>query len=499
MQKFSILTAGCKVNQYESRQICQFLAQSGLAQVEDTERPDMVVVNTCCVTQTASAKSRRLIHQAQRRHPTVVVVCGCLPAVGGDELRIDGEGVHVVRDRDDLASTLRVLVTGAPTTPDSARPNGVRPAACACLTHDLIKAHNDAKVKRKRDLDSSDDLPQPACFPHKTRAFLKVQDGCDASCTYCIIPLARPKVRSRPLDEIVAQAKAFVEAGHKEIVLTGVHVGAYGLPSVRNRPHVAPHGIVGAPPRGCPRQAQGPAPTEGTALPDLLDRVAQVPGLHRIRLSSLDPADVTARLMEVFLANPNIMPHLHLSLQSGSDNVLRRMARPYSAAEFLAKVELIRSHLDRPAITTDIIVGFPGESDADFDETVRLATDVGFAKMHVFVFSARQGTAAARMKEKVPSEVKKERSRILRDLDAKLQTQFRSQFLGETAQVLIETTTSHPSGRAERYFTVRIKPDPERTDATQTPHKNAILTVTLTQDTPDGLLGTLYQTQPAVI
>jgi threonylcarbamoyladenosine tRNA methylthiotransferase MtaB len=191
-------------------------------------------------------------------------------------------------------------------------------------------------------------------------------------------------------------------------------------------------------------------------LPDLLDQVAQVPGLDRIRLSSLDPADVTEHLLDVFASHPNLMPHLHLSLQSGSTEILRRMARPYNADEFRRKIDIVRSRLNRPAITTDIIVGFPGETDADFDQTVAIAKEVAFAKMHVFVFSARKGTAAAKMQPKVPSEVKKSRSQILRDLDQTLQNQFRSQFLGETAQVLIESTNGHPSGRAERYFEVAV-------------------------------------------
>jgi threonylcarbamoyladenosine tRNA methylthiotransferase MtaB len=175
----------------------------------------------------------------------------------------------------------------------------------------------------------------------------------------------------------------------------------------------------------------------------------------------LDPADVTAALLDIFCSHPNLMPHLHLSLQSGSDAILRRMARPYTADDFRAKVALIRSRLDRPAITTDIIVGFPGETDADFDQTVALAKEIAFAKMHVFVFSARKGTVAARMQPKVPAEVKKARSRILRDLDLALQGRFRAQFLGETAQVLIESTNGHPSGRAERYFEVEVR---HRTD-----------------------------------
>jgi threonylcarbamoyladenosine tRNA methylthiotransferase MtaB len=468
MHSFSILTFGCKVNQYESQQIRQLLMQSGLIHVELADRPDLIIVNTCCVTHTASAKSRRSVHQAQRHRPQAVVVCGCLPAAGTDELAMDADNLHVVRNRNRLASILSRLVATNPTTPDQARTDSRSPQTSGHFEDAFIRPKTSQKIKRKHDLETEDSLPAPAFFQGQTRAFLKVQDGCDAFCTYCVIPLARPKVQSRPLAEIVAEARTLVAAGHKEIVITGVHVGSYGLPTIRNRSD---------PSRVCTAQL----------LPDLLAEVAKVEGLARIRLSSLDPADVTERLLDVFAANPNLMPHLHLSLQSGSNDILRRMARPYNADEFRRKIDMVRSRLDRPAITTDIIVGFPGETDADFAQTLALAKEVAFSKMHVFAFSARQGTAAARMQDKVPSEVKKERSRILRDLDAELQAQFRRQFLGETAQVLIETTTPTPTGRSERYFPVGLEDDPDRTC------RNTILTVKLTQDTPEGVIGTAIQ------
>jgi threonylcarbamoyladenosine tRNA methylthiotransferase MtaB len=439
LRSFAILTLGCKVNQYESQQIRQLLETFGLARADPADTPQLVVVNTCCVTHTASAKSRHLVNQAQKHGPQAIVICGCLPTVETDELKALGENVHVVKNRCDLAATLNRLVHTESTAPDSARLTpasaGVTSAPYLHSTDTLIRPESDAKVKCEKDLCPSDELPPLTSFQNQTRAFLKIQDGCDAFCSYCIIPTARPHVRYKNSEEILSEAAALVAAGHKEIVLTGVHIGSYGQTTARRR--------------------RWPTP-ENPHLPALLDQVAQIPGLARIRLSSLDPADVTPSLLDVFGAHPNLMPHLHLSLQSGSDAVLRRMARPYTADAFRVKVALIRSRLDRPAITTDIIVGFPGETDTDFDQTVALAKEVAFAKMHVFVFSARRGTAAARMQPTVPAEVKKARSRILRDLDLALQGQFRSQFLGETAQVLIESTNGHASGRAERYFEVEI-------------------------------------------
>jgi threonylcarbamoyladenosine tRNA methylthiotransferase MtaB len=258
MRTFAIFTLGCKVNQYESQQIRQFLIQSGLTYVEAADRPDLVVINTCCVTHTASAKSRRFIHQAQRHRPQAVVVCGCLPAVGTDELAIDAENLHVVRDRNHLAYTLSLLVATDPTTPDQARTGFRSSKSPRHLNDTLIRPETGPKIKRKHDLATEDALPAPAFFQGQTRAFLKVQDGCDAFCSYCVIPIVRPNVRNKPLDEVLAEAKALVAAGHKEIVITGVHVGAYGLPTIRNRPHhAAPAGlVVGATPCGCPHVAQ---------------------------------------------------------------------------------------------------------------------------------------------------------------------------------------------------------------------------------------------------
>jgi threonylcarbamoyladenosine tRNA methylthiotransferase MtaB len=463
LNSFSILTSGCKVNQYESQQIRAFLESFGLAQVDITQQPQLVVVNTCCVTHTASAKSRHLMYQAQKHHPQAVVICGCLPAVQTDELAVTGENVHVVKHRCDLAATLSLLVDTESTSPNShvsGRPDD-----------DPIETENDSKVKCKNDLCPPGELPPLTHFQNQTRAFLKIQDGCDGFCSYCIIPTARPVVRFKIAAGILAEAAALVSAGHKEIVLTGVHIGSYGQTTVHRRHW----------------------PTaENPHLPELLDRVAGVPGLMRIRLSSLDPADVTPALLDVFCAHSNIMPHLHLSLQSGSDAVLRRMARPYNSDDFRAKVALIRARLDRPAITTDIIVGFPGETDADFEQTRALAKEVAFSKMHVFVFSSRKGTAAARMQPKVPPEVKKERSRILRDLDRELQSRFRAQFLGETAHVLMESTSGRPTGRAERYFTVQvIGHGPDSSYKSYSSYANEIFPIRIEKNAATAVLGTV--------
>jgi threonylcarbamoyladenosine tRNA methylthiotransferase MtaB len=258
------------------------------------------------------------------------------------------------------------------------------------------------------------------------------------------------------------EAQALIKDAHKEVVVTGIFLGAYGQATVRRKDW--PNG-------------------QNDGLANLLDNLAEVPGLARIRLSSLEPADVTPRLLDVFCQHRNIMPHLHLSLQSGSNAILKRMARQYNADEFLEKVELIKSRLDRPAISTDIIVGFPGEKDADFEQTVKIAKDVGFAKIHVFAFSPRKGTPAAVMQNKVNTKVIKERSKTLRELDAQLQREFRQQFVGETATVLIENGTGQPHGRAERYFMVYLK------NPSQQVKRNDLVTARLLENRENGVTG----------
>jgi threonylcarbamoyladenosine tRNA methylthiotransferase MtaB len=364
------------------------------------------------------------------------------------------EDVHLIEDRSDLAESLSCIINNESATLTSQRTQ--------FSPDSTIKAKNSYKIKYKNKLNNHLNLPPLTSFEGQTRAFLKIQDGCDGYCSYCIVPKTRPFVHSKPLDEVLREAQALIESGHKEIVVTGIFLGAYGLQSVR--------------------RTNWPS-EENEHLADLLDKLAKMPNLERIRLSSLEPADLTPRLLDTFCRHSNIMPHLHLSLQSGSDNILRKMCRQYRIDEFIDKIELAKSCLDRPAITTDIIVGFPGETDADFEQTVKIAKIVGFAKMHVFSFSPRKGTAAADMQDQVNNKVTKERSQILRELDIELGQQFRRKFIGETAQVLIENNNGQLSGRSERYFAVKIiKTDKE--------HKNnSIVIVRLIENSESGMFG----------
>jgi len=436
MKTFSIVTLGCKVNQYESQQIRQLLEQFGLDQVETADRPNLIVVNTCCVTHTASAKSRQYIRRAQRICPeAVIVVCGCLLTGKIGELNELGKNIHLIRNRQILAAELNRIV-------------------------------KDWSINSNLDLENKlairPELPMLTSFKGHTRAFLKVQDGCDGFCSYCIVPITRPVIQSKPLEKVLQEAKALVEAGHREIVITGVFLGAYGQNTVRRKNW---------------------PDSQNDKLAELLDELAKIPNLARIRLSSLEPADVSQRLLDTFCEHSNIMPHLHLSLQSGSDAVLKRMCRQYTVEEFRDKVELIKSQLDRPAITTDIIVGFPGETDADFGRTVDLAREVGFAKMHIFSFSPRKGTAAASMKNTINSKVIKKRAKILRDLDVELALNFRQQFIGEIAIILLENSNRQPCGRSVRYFMVYLE------NMQNMPKKNELIRVKLIKNSKNGVIG----------
>jgi threonylcarbamoyladenosine tRNA methylthiotransferase MtaB len=443
MRTFSIYTLGCKVNQYESQQIAQFLEELGLSAAASGQKLDLAVINTCCVTGTASAKSRQYIQRALKANPAGVrVICGCLPAMKSRENPpCDGDNVHIISSRDDLAQSIAQIIIGH---------------------NPLIKAKNGLKIKDgMAKFAKYPKLPQLSSFKGHTRAFLKVQDGCDGLCSYCIVPKVRPDVQSKPLDEAISEAKALVAAGHKEIVVTGVNLGAYGR-STTKKTQIADFGF---------------------RIADLLKELARVPGLLRIRVSSLEPGDISEELLDVFCAHSNIMPHIHLSVQSGASATLKRMCRQYDAEELRAKIELIKRRLDRPAITADIIVGFPGETDEDFKETVELAKWAGFSKIHVFPFSVRAGTAAAKLKGKLPADVIKKRALALRKVSDCLGHKFVEQFVGQTCEVLIEDTEP-PSGRCERYFIVKVKTKNEKVK-----NKNEIIKVRITAATEEGSTG----------
>lgn len=396
MQTFAINTLGCKVNQYESQQIIQFLTDCNLLYVQSFESAEIIIIHTCCVTKTASAKSRQLVHKAQKLNPNAkIIVSGCL-------LNSELKEFESLKDKALFAPNI-----------------------------------NELFILLKKELNLDKPLPNRGLqkFCGQTRAFLKVQDGCDGYCSYCIIPTTRPNITFKPVEQIITETQDLVKSGHKEIILTGIFLGAYGQNTVKRK--------------------KWPN-NENPILAEMLEKVAQVPDIKRIRLSSLEPADVTSNLLEVMKNHPNIMPHLHLSLQSGSDRILKKMNRQYTVKDFLNSIENINLQLDRPAITTDIIVGFPGETTQDFAQSLSVARLAGFSKIHIFPFSKRAGTAAAKLQDQINKEVITERTKQLRELEKQLAINFRRQFIGQTAEILIESDIKN-AGKCERYYEITIK------------------------------------------
>ncbi len=368
-----LVTLGCKVNQYETQYVKEMLEQSGYVEAEEGRPADLCVVNTCTVTHEGDAKSRQIVRRLHRDNPgAAVVVMGCYAARDPDAVRRLPGVTRVVVDKGRLAEEFAEFgVVAAP-----------------------------AGVSR---------------FDGHQRAFVKVQDGCLLNCTYCIIPHVRPTVRSRPIEEIAEEVSRLVANGYHEVVLTGIHLGHYGIDLSRGRPKC-----------------------DWTRLWLLLRRLGRLPGDFRIRLSSLEAAEARDELVRVLAEEARICPHLHLCLQSGSDAVLARMKRRYRVAGFLERCRRIRAALDQPALSTDVIVGFPGETDADFDATCRVVREAGFMKVHVFSYSPRRGTAAADFTDTVPPQITAGRRERLRLLEQELAGAYLRGLVGRRLDVLVE-------------------------------------------------------------
>jgi threonylcarbamoyladenosine tRNA methylthiotransferase MtaB len=369
-----LVTLGCKVNQYETQYVREMLEGAGYIAASDGQPADLCLVNTCTVTGEGDAKGRQLIRRLHHQNPgAAIVVMGCYATRDPDAVRRLPGVSAVVTDKARLVEDLQPFgVTAAP-----------------------------AGISR---------------FDDHQRAFVKVQDGCLLNCSYCIIPSVRPSLRSRPASEIEDEVARLMAAGYHEVVLTGIHLGHYGIDLCR-----------------------GLARDEWIRLWHLLKRLTRLPGDCRIRLSSLEAAEARDDLVRVLAEEPRVCPHLHLCLQSGSDRVLARMRRRYRSASFLERCRRIREALDQPAFTTDIIVGFPGETEADFQATCRVARAAGFAKMHVFSYSPREGTPAADYGDAVPPAVVRERRQRLLEIESELTNAYCRSLLGRPLDVLVES------------------------------------------------------------
>ncbi len=406
--KLKTHTLGCKVNQYETEYVREGLATVGYQDATGQEEADLCIVNTCTVTNEGDSKSRQVIRRMARDNPAAkIVVMGCYATRAPEEVAALPNVTEVLTDKRELPDLLgRFGVTDAPT--------GI------------------------------------SGFGARQRAYVKVQDGCMLKCSFCIIPSVRPQLASRPLEHIVQEVQRLVAGGYREVVLTGIHLGHYGVEWNRGRPKA-----------------------EWTRLAQLVRRLAALPGDFRIRLSSIEATEVTRELIAVMADHPQkVAPHLHISMQSGSDSVLRRMRRRWGSRRFIDRCQLLKESLDRPAITTDIIVGFPGETEAEFQETIDVSREVGFSKIHVFPFSARRTTPAADMAGQVPKQEKQARVAELTRVEHELRDRYFATLKGMPLRVLIETPLDdgRSVGTSCRYAPVELE--------TENPQVGNFVTVT---------------------
>ena len=394
--KLKTYTLGCKVNQYETEYLREGLRQVGYRDAGPDERADLCIVNTCTVTAEGDAKGRRVIRRLARQNPDArIVVMGCYATRRPGELAQLPGVTEVVTDKRELPDLLgRFGVVDIP--------NGI------------------------------------SGFANRHRAYVKVQDGCLLRCSYCIIPQVRPKMYSRPVADIVQEVRRLTASGHREIVLTGIHLGHYGVDWNWNKPKSA-----------------------WIRLSDLLRQIIELDGDFRVRLSSIEATEVTRELIEIMARHPDrICPHLHVCLQSGSDTILRRMNRRWGAKRFMERCRMIQDSLDHPALTTDAIVGFPGETEADFQATCEVVQSCGFAKIHVFPFSARPGTPAAEMPNQITAEAKSHRVRELLRIERELRLSYWHSLQGRKLQVLVEAAkideSPYSGGTSCRYAPLRF-------------------------------------------
>jgi len=373
--KLKTVTLGCKVNQYETEYVREGLLGIGFEDAEEHDAADLCIVNTCTVTAEGDSKSRQVIRRLARENPaSKIVVMGCYATRAPQEVARLPNVTEVVTDKRELPDLLgRFGVTDVPT--------GI------------------------------------SGFGRRHRAYVKVQDGCMLRCSFCIIPYVRPQLASRPTEHILDEVRRLVSRGYREVVLTGIHLGHYGVEWNRATPK-----------------------DQWTRLSHLVRRIAKLPGDFRVRLSSIEATEVTRELIDVMVDHSEkVCPHLHISMQSGSDAVLRRMRRRWGAQRFVDRCELLKQRLDRPAITTDVIVGFPGETEAEFAETIDVCRQVGFSKIHIFPFSARRGTPAAEMPGQLSKQEKHDRSRELAAVEAELRNAYFAKLRGMKLRVLIES------------------------------------------------------------
>lgn len=388
-KKAALHNLGCKVNAYELEAIQQMLEQQGYEIVPFAPGADIYIINTCTVTNIADRKSRQMLHKAKKMNPdAVVVACGCYVQAAGEKLEQDS-AIDLVVGNNKKKEIPAILEEYFREKEEGRSGSGTW---VTDMTHN--REYETLSISRTAE---------------HTRAFIKVQDGCNQFCTYCIIPYARGRVRSRRSEDVLEEVRRLAESGCQEVVLTGIHLSSYGVDL-----------------------------EEGQNLLALIRTIHAVDGIRRIRLGSLEPGIITEEFAEAIAALPKVCPHFHLSLQSGCDTVLERMNRRYRSEEYMEKCRLLRRVYDRPALTTDVIVGFPGETEEEFEASRAFVEEVNFFETHIFKYSRREGTRAAAMPDQIPEQEKTRRSHILLELDERRRQEYMESFLGEEKEVLLE-------------------------------------------------------------
>lgn len=419
MKKAALHNLGCKVNAYETEAMQQLLEKAGYEIVPFTQKADVYVINTCSVTNMADRKSRQMIHKAKKENPeSIVVAAGCYVQTSSKEAAID-ESIDIIIGNDKKHELVGLLEAY-----DKERTEGV--------LEELCDINEQGRAYEELSLDKT---------AEHTRAFLKVQDGCNQFCSYCIIPYARGRVRSRKAEDVIREVEHLAKNGYQEVVLTGIHLSSYGV-------------------------------DHGDNLLHLIELVHAVEGIRRIRLGSLEPGIITEEFVCALAAMDKVCPHFHLSLQSGCDATLRRMNRKYDTARYEEGCRLIRKYYEHPAITTDIIVGFPGETEEEFAMTEQFLERIHFYEMHIFKYSKRKGTKAAVMPSQVDEQIKTRRSAKLIALGAKMSEEFRDYYIGSAQEVLLEEENiiageAYFTGYTKEYVKVAVK-NPSQTESQHT-------------------------------
>ncbi len=401
-KKAAFFTLGCKVNYCETEALQALFEQCGYKITAFDNRADVYVINTCTVTANSDHKSRKAIRQARKRAPQAIVIAtGCYAQSASDKI-VNMEVADLIignRERENLPQILQNISSGQ--------------------IQDLVSPHSAA---------GKFEILPPVKKRGRTRGFLKIQEGCEQYCSYCVVPLARGPLRSLQPEEAILRAQKLISSGCREIVLTGIHLGLYG------------------------------ADLDNVTLASLIAELEEIPGLMRLRLSSLEPSDINSELVEQITDSWLVCPHLHIPLQSGDGEILRLMNRPYEPVEYLYLAKWLKQEIPGLALSTDVMVGFPGETEWHHRRSMQLINDIGFSRLHVFKFSPRPGTAAAGYSGQVPSQIKNERSKEMISLGDEMASAYRREFLGSVQPVLVEKVTpySHGEGFTPHYLRVKI-------------------------------------------